>query len=67
MMKDEESQAAPAPVRWRHTREGACLSVFEFTFGLSAVILGLALAHMASTVLKLAMAGRRAPPVRFVE
>jgi hypothetical protein len=49
-----------------HAR-GACMSVFEFTFGLSAVILGLALAHMASMVLKLAMAGRRAPPVRFVE
>ncbi|WP_428150680.1 hypothetical protein [Brevundimonas sp.] len=35
------------------------MSLFEFTFGLSAVILGLALAHMASTVSKLAMAGRR--------
>lgn len=35
------------------------MSLFEFTFGLSAVILGLALAHMASTLSKLAMAGRR--------
>lgn len=35
------------------------MSLFEFTFGLSAVILGLALAHMASTISKLAMAGRR--------
>jgi hypothetical protein len=35
------------------------MSLFEFTFGLPAVILGLALAHMASTVSKLAMAGRR--------
>lgn len=35
------------------------MSLFEFTFGLSAVILGLALAHMASTMSKLAMAGRR--------
>lgn len=35
------------------------MSLFEFTFGLSAVILGLALTHMASTVSKLAMAGRR--------
>ena len=49
-----------------HARGGR-MSVFEFTFGLSAVILGLALAHMASTVSKLVMAGRRAPPVRFVE
>jgi len=35
------------------------MSLFEFTFGLSAVILGLALAQIASTVSKLAMAGRR--------
>lgn len=35
------------------------MSLFEFTFGLSAVILGLALAHLASTLSKLAMAGRR--------
>lgn len=35
------------------------MSLFEFTFGLSAVILGLALAHMASTLSKLAMAGGR--------
>lgn len=35
------------------------MSLFEFTFGLSAVILGLALAQMASTISKLAMAGRR--------
>lgn len=35
------------------------MSLFEFTFGLSAVLLGLALAHMASTISKLAMAGRR--------
>ena len=28
------------------------MSLFEFTFGLSAVILGLALAHMASTISK---------------
>lgn len=35
------------------------MSLFEFTFGLSAVILGLALAHMASSVHRLAMAGRR--------
>ena len=36
------------------------MSLFEFTFGLSAVILGLALTHMASSVHRLAMAGRRA-------
>ncbi len=35
------------------------MSLFEFTFGLSAVILGLALAHMASTVSRLALAGQR--------
>jgi len=35
------------------------MSLFEFTFGLSAVILGLALAHMASTLSRLALAGRR--------
>jgi hypothetical protein len=35
------------------------MSLFEFTFGLSAVILGLALAHMASSVHRLAIAGRR--------
>lgn len=35
------------------------MSLFEFTFGLSAVILGLALTHMASSVHRLAMAGRR--------
>ncbi|WP_292026581.1 hypothetical protein [Brevundimonas sp. UBA2416] len=35
------------------------MSLFEFTFGLSAVILGLALAHMASSVHRLVMAGRR--------
>ncbi|RZJ88865.1 MAG: hypothetical protein EON88_20670 [Brevundimonas sp.] len=35
------------------------MSLFEFTFGLSAVILGLALAHLASMLSKLAMAGRR--------
>jgi|GEM_PF-3281544 len=35
------------------------MSLFEFTFGLSAVILGLALAHMASTVSRLALAGGR--------
>jgi hypothetical protein len=35
------------------------VSLFEFTFGLSAVILGLALAHLASSVHRLALAGRR--------
>lgn len=33
--------------------------MFEFTFGLSAVILGLALTHMASSVHRLVIAGRR--------
>lgn len=35
------------------------MSLFEFTFGLSAVILGLALTHMASSVHRLVLAGRR--------
>lgn len=35
------------------------MSLFEFTFGLSAVILGLALTHMASCVHRLAIAGQR--------
>jgi hypothetical protein len=35
------------------------MSLFEFTFGLSAVILGLALTHMASSVNRLVLAGRR--------
>ena len=35
------------------------MTLFEFTFGLSAVILGLALAHMAGSVHRLALAGRR--------
>ena len=35
------------------------MSLFEFTFGLSAVILGLALAQMASAISRLALAGRR--------
>jgi len=35
------------------------MSLFEFTFGLTAVILGLALTHMASSVHRLVMAGRR--------
>lgn len=35
------------------------MSLFEFTFGLSAVILGLALAQLASSYHRLAMAGRR--------
>ncbi|KQS53680.1 hypothetical protein ASG17_14255 [Brevundimonas sp. Leaf363] len=35
------------------------MSLFEFTFGLSAVILGLALAQIASAISRLALAGRR--------
>ncbi|WP_417471909.1 hypothetical protein [Luteimonas mephitis] len=35
------------------------MSLFELTFSLSALILGLALTHMASNVYKLAHAGRR--------
>jgi hypothetical protein len=35
------------------------VSLFEFTFGLSAVILGLALAQLASSYHRLAIAGRR--------
>ena len=35
------------------------MSPFEFTFALSAVILGLALTHMAANVHKLLLAGRR--------
>jgi hypothetical protein len=35
------------------------MSLFEFTFGLSAVILGLALTHMASSVHRLVLAGER--------
>lgn len=35
------------------------MSLFEFTFGLSAVILGLALAQMANSLHRLALAGRR--------
>ena len=35
------------------------MSLFEFTFGLSAVILGLALAQLASSYHRLAIAGRR--------
>lgn len=35
------------------------MTLFDFTFGLSAVILGLALAHMASSLHRLALAGRR--------
>jgi len=35
------------------------MSLFEFTFGLSAVILGLALAQMATALSRLALAGRR--------
>jgi hypothetical protein len=35
------------------------LSLFEFTFGIAALILGLALTHMAAAVQKLAQAGRR--------
>lgn len=35
------------------------MSLFEFTFGLSAVILGLALAQLASSYHRLALAGRR--------
>ncbi|RYG98123.1 MAG: hypothetical protein EON58_08050 [Alphaproteobacteria bacterium] len=35
------------------------MSLFEFTFGLSAVILGLALAQIASAVSRLALAGGR--------
>ena len=35
------------------------ISLFDFTFGLSAVILGLALTHLASSLHRLAMAGRR--------
>ena len=35
------------------------MSLFEFTFALGAVILGLALTHVAATVHKLLLAGRR--------
>ena len=35
------------------------MSLFEFTFALSAVILGLALTHMAAVLHKLLLAGRR--------
>ena len=35
------------------------MSLFEFTFALSAVILGLALTHMAAVLHKLMLAGRR--------
>jgi hypothetical protein len=35
------------------------MSLFEFTFGLSAVILGLALTHLASSFHRLAIAGSR--------
>ena len=35
------------------------MSLFDFTFSLSAVILGLALTHIASTTHKLLLAGRR--------
>lgn len=35
------------------------MTLFDFTFGLSAVILGLALTQMASSLHRLAMAGRR--------
>lgn len=35
------------------------MSLFEFTFALSAVILGLALTHIASTIHKLLLAGKR--------
>lgn len=35
------------------------MSLFEFTFALSAVILGLALTHIAATVHKLLLAGKR--------
>jgi hypothetical protein len=38
---------------------GGAMSLFEFTFGLSAVILGLALTHLASSFHRLAVAGRR--------
>jgi hypothetical protein len=38
---------------------GRPISLFEFTFGLSAVILGLALTHLAGCLHRLAMAGRR--------
>jgi hypothetical protein len=35
------------------------MSLFEFTFALSAVILGLALTHIAATIHKLLLAGKR--------
>ena len=35
------------------------MSLFDFTFGLSAVILGLALTHLASSLHRLALAGRQ--------
>jgi hypothetical protein len=35
------------------------MPLFEFTFGLSAIILGLALTHLASGLHRLALAGRR--------
>lgn len=37
----------------------AAMTLFEFTFGITALILGLALTHMAATAQKLAYAGRR--------
>lgn len=35
------------------------MTFFELTFSLSALILGLALTHMASALYRLALAGRR--------
>jgi hypothetical protein len=35
------------------------MNLFEFTFALSAVVLGLALTHIAATVHKLLLAGSR--------
>jgi hypothetical protein len=35
------------------------MTLFELTFTLSAVILGLALTHMASSLYRLVLAGRR--------
>src|SRR5881392_2234898 len=35
------------------------MSIFEFTFGLTAVILGLALTQLVSSAQRLALAGRR--------
>jgi hypothetical protein len=55
---------ADVPLAWEdRLGDGAwgdgAMSLFEFTFALSAVMLGLALTHIAATVHKLLLAGKR--------